>query len=63
MGPESSGMSNKDVLTRANAAVSAGDYEGFLSFCSADTHWTFVGDGRGLRRHSHFRGRLLDRAR
>lgn len=44
MGPKTSGMSNKDVLTRANAAVSAGDYEGFLSFCSEDTHWTFVGD-------------------
>ena len=35
---------NKTVLEKANAAVSAGDYEGFLSFCTDDTIWTFVGD-------------------
>ncbi len=35
---------NKAVLEGANAAVVRGDYEGFLSFCTEDTHWTFVGD-------------------
>ena len=35
---------NKSVLQQANAAVAAGNYEGFLSFCTDDTHWTFVGD-------------------
>lgn len=35
---------NKEILTKANAAITAGDYEGFLSFCTDDTVWTFVGD-------------------
>nr|WP_320166038.1 nuclear transport factor 2 family protein [uncultured Methylophaga sp.] len=35
---------NKAVLLKANEAVADGDYEGFLSFCSEDTEWTFVGD-------------------
>jgi ketosteroid isomerase-like protein len=39
---------NKSVLEQANAAVTRGDYEGFLSFCTDDTLWTFVGD-RTLR--------------
>jgi ketosteroid isomerase-like protein len=34
---------NKDVLRRANAAVSAGDNEGFLSFCTDDIVWSAVG--------------------
>lgn len=34
----------KDVLLEANAAISRGDHEGFLSFCTEDTEWTFVGD-------------------
>ncbi|MDY3561162.1 nuclear transport factor 2 family protein [Gemmata sp. JC673] len=37
-------MNNKSVLEQANAAVTKGDYEGFLSFCTDDTVWTFVGD-------------------
>lgn len=37
-------LSNKAILEKANAAVTAGDNEGFLSFCSDDTEWTFVGD-------------------
>ena len=37
-------MSNKEVLQKANAAISSGDNEGFLSFCTDDTEWTFVGD-------------------
>ena len=36
--------SNKSVLEQANAAVTRGDYEGFLSFYTDDTLWTFVGD-------------------
>ncbi|MBE9178561.1 nuclear transport factor 2 family protein [Oculatella sp. LEGE 06141] len=35
---------NKTVLEAANAAIAQGNYEGFLSFCADDTHWTFVGD-------------------
>lgn len=35
---------NKAILKNANAAVAEGDYEGFLSFCTDDTDWTFVGD-------------------
>jgi len=35
---------NKAVLEAANAANAAGNYEGFLSFCTDDTQWTFVGD-------------------
>ena len=39
---------NKATLTRANAAITEGDHEGFLAFCTQDTEWTFVGD-RTLR--------------
>lgn len=35
---------NKAILEEANAAVSAGDYEKFLSFCADDTEWIFVGE-------------------
>jgi ketosteroid isomerase-like protein len=35
---------NKAILEKANAAISAGNYEGFLSRCADDTEWTFVGD-------------------
>ena len=35
---------NKAILEKANAAVAAGDNEGFLRFCAEDTKWTFVGD-------------------
>lgn len=35
---------NKAILQEANAAVAEGNYEGFLSFCTKDTKWTFVGD-------------------
>jgi uncharacterized protein len=33
---------HKAVLTKANEAISHGDYEGFLAFCTDE--WTFVGD-------------------
>jgi ketosteroid isomerase-like protein len=35
---------NKEILKKANAAIINGDYEGFLSFCSENTIWTFIGD-------------------
>ncbi|GAA4294906.1 nuclear transport factor 2 family protein [Nibribacter koreensis] len=35
---------NKTILEKANAAIMNGDNEGFLSFCTDDTVWTFVGD-------------------
>ncbi|MVN87165.1 DUF4440 domain-containing protein [Deinococcus sp. HMF7620] len=35
---------HKQLLEQANAAISAGDHEGFLAFCTEDTDWTFVGD-------------------
>lgn len=37
-------QNNKAILEKANAAVTKGDNEGFLSFCTDDTEWTFVGD-------------------
>lgn len=37
-------MDNKTVLESANAAVSEGDHETFLSSCTEDTKWVFVGD-------------------
>lgn len=39
---------NKAVLRQANAAVAAGDNEGFLSFCADDIVWSTVG-GETLR--------------
>lgn len=37
-------MSNKAILEKANVAITEGNNEGFLSFCTEDTEWTFVGD-------------------
>jgi uncharacterized protein len=34
----------KAILEAANAAIAEGNNEGFLSFCTDDTEWTFVGD-------------------
>jgi uncharacterized protein len=39
---------NKEILEKANAAIAEGDFEGFLTLCTEDTLWTFVGD-RTLR--------------
>jgi uncharacterized protein (TIGR02246 family) len=36
--------SNKAVLEKANAAIAAGDTEGFLSSCTDDIVWTTIGD-------------------
>jgi len=35
---------NKATLRQANAAMAAGDTEGFLSHCAEDVEWTFVGE-------------------
>jgi uncharacterized protein len=35
---------NKAVLQEANAAISKGNIEGFLSFCAEDIEWTTVGE-------------------
>src|SRR5688572_14569730 len=35
---------NKTILQQANAAVVKGDHEGFLSHCTDDVVWTFVGE-------------------
>ncbi|MDO1446644.1 nuclear transport factor 2 family protein [Rhodocytophaga aerolata] len=35
---------NKVILEKANAAITNGNNEGFLAFCTEDTKWTFVGD-------------------
>jgi ketosteroid isomerase-like protein len=43
-----SSPSNKAVLEKANAAMAAGDIEEFLSFCTENTEWTYVG-GKTLR--------------
>lgn len=37
-------LSNKEVLIKANAFVSAGDNEIFLTYCTDDVIWDFVGD-------------------
>jgi uncharacterized protein len=39
---------HKEILEQANAAIAAGDFEGFLALCTEDTVWTFEGD-RTLR--------------
>lgn len=35
---------NKTILQKANEAVSNGNYEEFLQYCTDDTKWIFVGD-------------------
>jgi ketosteroid isomerase-like protein len=35
---------NKYTLSMANQAIESGDYETFLSLCTEDTHWNFVGE-------------------
>jgi ketosteroid isomerase-like protein len=37
-------MTNKEILQKANEAVSSGDNEGFLNYCTEDTVWNFIGD-------------------
>ena len=35
---------NKATLEKANLAITQGEYEVFLTHCTEDTEWTFVGD-------------------
>lgn len=35
---------NKHILEQANSAITSGDYEEFLSFCTEDTTWNFIGE-------------------
>ncbi|WP_415326888.1 nuclear transport factor 2 family protein [Chryseobacterium sp. MMS23-Vi53] len=37
-------MDHKKILQKANEAVSKGDHETFLSYCTEDIQWIFVGD-------------------
>ena len=37
-------LTNKEILQKANEAVAQGDNEGFLSYCTEDVIWIFVGD-------------------
>lgn len=41
-----SGMSktHKEILLEGNAAISRGDFEGFLVHCTEETVWNFLGD-------------------
>lgn len=35
---------NKQILEKANELVIQGDNEGFLSYCTDDVKWIFIGD-------------------
>lgn len=35
---------HKTILLKGNAAIAEGNHEGFLSLCTDDTVWTFVGE-------------------
>ncbi|MFC4163393.1 nuclear transport factor 2 family protein [Epilithonimonas zeae] len=37
-------MNLKSILEEANKCITAGDYEKFLTYCTEDTLWKFVGD-------------------
>lgn len=37
-------FTNKTILTKANESLQQGDIDTFLSFCTEDTEWVFVGD-------------------
>lgn len=37
-------MSNREILIKANKAFSEGNYEEFLTYCTNDTKWEYVGD-------------------
>jgi len=50
---------NKNVLQQANAAVSRGDNEGFLAYCTEDLVWSTVG-GDTLRGKEAVRAWMVD---
>ena len=35
---------HKRILEAANAAISKGDFDGFLDHCTEDTQWHFIGE-------------------
>jgi uncharacterized protein len=35
---------NKAILEKGNAAITAGDNEGFLKYCADNTEWIFIGE-------------------
>lgn len=37
-------VTNKVLLKTANEALEKGDIDGFLSFCTDDTEWVFIGE-------------------
>jgi uncharacterized protein len=37
-------LSNKEILIKANSYVTAGDNESFLTYCTDDATWEFIGD-------------------
>lgn len=37
-------MNNTEILHKANAFVSKGDNESFLTYCTENTKWVFVGE-------------------
>jgi ketosteroid isomerase-like protein len=37
-------FNHKEILLKANAAITEGDHEAFLAFCTDDTVWEFMGD-------------------
>lgn len=37
-------MDHKTILQKTNEAVSNGDHETFLTYCTEDVQWKFVGD-------------------
>lgn len=37
-------MTNKEILQKANAFIADGNYEAFLSYCTDNTEWDFIGD-------------------
>ena len=37
-------MNNRDILIKANEAISKGNYDEFSTYCTNDTKWVYVGD-------------------
>ena len=50
---------HKAILVAANAAISAGDHEGFLAFCADDIVWSTVG-GETLRGKDAVRAWMIE---
>ena len=52
-------QTHKDVLMQANAAITRGDFEGFLRHCTEDTVWNFIGE-RALRGKEEVRQWMIE---